>query len=1109
MANQKINDIAAAGAVTDAMQFETDIGGVTPNRVTALQIKTYCDDNIWARVGTTISPETAGDDLDMGTGTVTATTGIFNGNVEIDGYIKNPTDITFTPQASPVAITDGSMYYDSGSTKFQFRENGVWVSLGDTSVWDRTGTTISPETAGDDLDLGSGDITATDAHFTGKLTVDGAIDPTMLVLDPQAVAPGTTDGTLYYDSVSTNFQFRENGTWVSLGDTSVWERSGTTISPETAGDDLDMGTGDISCVNLTATGGTTLSSAFVRSTPEVVVSTSFTVAVGNAGALTTLNAATPQIVTFPDGVLVVGTQGTFYNAGTADWTFAAAGSSFVISNEPLSTLPTAEQIFWKKVSSTQYYIFRTRKEGIVYTSGADYNPSILTDDCYIYVNLLTGPQNIIISTEDVQSGSSANLRMFHIKDVTGNAATNNITISLENGGNIDIGTTYVIAMNSGAVTLGLNGATARVISDFNTPSGTSIVWNRSGTTISPITGGDDLSMGAGDISATNAHFTGKLTVDGLIDPTALVLDPQAVAPGTDNGTMYYDSVSTTFKFRENGAWLELGKVNLTDEEQVYSVGPEGSGSNSGLNIEEKMDELTTAVTAIQTLRGGSWTPTESEAVTINCRDAGTYAPFSIDTAIDEYIHVFFPTARIYGSTPVELGDNSSVHFRSYVASVSGATNITKTSHGIGPIGSTVYGDLAQAAVGTGNTNLEVTAGRLTSHIDHLITDGKNIYVNTAAGINHEIYHRGFTANSAIEIEAGGYGSIMLSQLHGNITLGANAYLDVAIFGSFTGSVTAAAGATVNMLCYERSGAGGDSIDGTATFNKIILTGDNSVLDSTPTIPAVILDARGSAPVATDGTIYYNSSSNDFQFRENGAWVTIGTTNVWQRVGTTISPVTAGDDLDMGSGEITTTDTITCGDLYIAGSTPTLRFNDSNSDNYFIKTDGDDELHFSSDEGGDNAYFRFFSKDGDGTDTVAINIFGVGSSSDYTNQEALKIEYNTGYDLFQIYSSNSGTGTLQNLRLGAGTNVTTNQLLLSTDGRVGMNVATPLGQLHVDQDETDGAMPTLVLDQADVSEGFINFIGSDRGVITGATDSVESVRVEINGTVRRIAVYADA
>lgn len=41
MANKKINDLAAAGAVGDTMQYETDIGGSTPNKVTSAQIKTY------------------------------------------------------------------------------------------------------------------------------------------------------------------------------------------------------------------------------------------------------------------------------------------------------------------------------------------------------------------------------------------------------------------------------------------------------------------------------------------------------------------------------------------------------------------------------------------------------------------------------------------------------------------------------------------------------------------------------------------------------------------------------------------------------------------------------------------------------------------------------------------------------------------------------------------------------------------------------------------------------------------------------------------------------------------------------------------------------------
>jgi len=75
--------------------------------------------------------------------------------------------------------------------------------------------------------------------------------------------------------------------------------------------------------------------------------------------------------------------------------------------------------------------------------------------------------------------------------------------------------------------------------------------------------------------------------------------------------------------------------------------------------------------------------------------------------------------------------------------------------------------------------------------------------------------------------------------------------------------------------------------------------------------------------------------------------------------------------------------------------------------------------------------------------------------------------------------------------------------------VSVGVAAPAGKTHIDQAVDDAAIPVLVLDQADVSEGFINFIGSDRGVITGVTNSTASVRVEIAGVVYRLALYADA
>lgn len=64
-------------------------------------------------------------------------------------------------------------------------------------------------------------------------------------------------------------------------------------------------------------------------------------------------------------------------------------------------------------------------------------------------------------------------------------------------------------------------------------------------------------------------------------------------------------------------------------------------------------------------------------------------------------------------------------------------------------------------------------------------------------------------------------------------------------------------------------------------------------------------------------------------------------------------------------------------------------------------------------------------------------------------------------------------------------------------------------LGVVQDHLTGAQVCLSLDQDDISEGFIDFVGSARGVITSATSSLQSARVELNGTKYRIALYVDA
>jgi len=93
----------------------------------------------------------------------------------------------------------------------------------------------------------------------------------------------------------------------------------------------------------------------------------------------------------------------------------------------------------------------------------DYNPSALTDDYIIAVDNTAAARAVTISTEDEATGSTANPRIFVIKDESGGAAANNITVTLESGGTIDGAANYVITNNYTSVTLYIDGTNAHII----------------------------------------------------------------------------------------------------------------------------------------------------------------------------------------------------------------------------------------------------------------------------------------------------------------------------------------------------------------------------------------------------------------------------------------------------------------------------------------------------------------------------------------------------------------------------------------------------------------------------------------------------------------------
>ena len=94
---------------------------------------------------------------------------------------------------------------------------------------------------------------------------------------------------------------------------------------------------------------------------------------------------------------------------------------------------------------------------------ADYNPSAITSDYIITVDTTAAARAVTISTEDRDSGTAANPRVFIIKDIAGNAAANNITVSLETAGTIDGAATFVINGDYNSVTLMIDGTNGYIV----------------------------------------------------------------------------------------------------------------------------------------------------------------------------------------------------------------------------------------------------------------------------------------------------------------------------------------------------------------------------------------------------------------------------------------------------------------------------------------------------------------------------------------------------------------------------------------------------------------------------------------------------------------------
>ena len=149
--------------------------------------------------------------------------------------------------------------------------------------------------------------------------------------------------------------------------------------------------------------------------------------------------------------------------------------------------------------------------------------------------------------------------------------------------------------------------------------------------------------------------------------------------------------------------------------------------------------------------------------------------------------------------------------------------------------------------------------------------------------------------------------------------------------------------------------------------------------------------------------------------------------------------------------------------------------------------------------------------GDGTGANNIGIDGAAGST-------RQLSFKSGGVLRWLWTvsseTESGGNAGSNLQLwsrsDAGAALNSSVIVVErASGWIGFNTV-PAGQVHVDQSSTTGAVPVLILDQADLSEEFIEFDGTvaaGNPIDTAAVGSYYGkVRVSVNGTFKFLSLY---
>lgn len=165
---------------------------------------------------------------------------------------------------------------------------------------------------------------------------------------------------------------------------------------------------------------------------------------------------------------------------------------------------------------------------------------------------------------------------------------------------------------------------------------------------------------------------------------------------------------------------------------------------------------------------------------------------------------------------------------------------------------------------------------------------------------------------------------------------------------------------------------------------------------------------------------------------------------------------------------------------------------SGSQDYLV-TDRGNNIAFQAQTSGTLSSIELYAKDGDGTDSVHVSIWNVGTPASVTNSERVIIGYDAAGLYGYVKTLKSGTGTARPLQIF--TESDTDQLYLSIDGKVGIQQASPAGQLEVVGTATTGETVRITRNlTATSTDSPVVFILQDH-----ASDDQPALKVEQDGT----------